>query len=122
MKDFRLLKIWHRAHQLTLAVYKLTQDLPKSELYGLTNQMRRASASIAANIAEGCGRSCEGDFHRCLSVAFGSAVELEYFLLLSRDLGLIANKPYELVNCQVLEVQRMLASLMRKVEAVRSSR
>jgi four helix bundle protein len=121
MKDFRTLKVWGKAHGLTLFVYKYTQLFPKQELYGLTSQMRRAAASVPANIAEGCGRSGSGEFHRFLSVAMGSAVELEYFLLLARDLTLLSCEVYESVNDQVLEVQRMLGSLIRKVEAGRAA-
>ena len=119
MRDFRQLEVWEVAHQLVLRVYKVTQEFPKHELYGLTSQMRRCSASIAANIADGCGRTGNGDLHRFLSVAMGSAVELEYFLLLSRDLGLVCNS-YEELNTQTRRVQRMLASLVRKVEAGRT--
>jgi four helix bundle protein len=118
MRDFRQLTVWERAHRLVLEVYRLTQDFPKTEVYGLTSQMRRCSASIAANIAEGCGRTGNGDFHRFLSTARGSAAELEYFLLLSSDLGLARNA-YEDLNSQTQQVQRMLASLIRKVEAAR---
>src|SRR5664279_6311467 len=89
MRDFRQLDVWALVHQLVLKVYKVTQEFPKHELYGITSQMRRCSASIAANIAEGCGRTGNGDLHRFLSMAMGSAVELEYFLLLSQDLGLM---------------------------------
>ncbi len=91
-------------------------------MFGITGQMRRAAASVAANIAEGCGRSSDGDFHRLLNIAMGSAVELEYFLLLSRDLGLVGAEPYEVTNAQLVEVQRMLASLIRKVESARLGR
>jgi four helix bundle protein len=80
--------------------------------------MRRA-ASVPANIAEACGRSGSGEFHRFLSVAMGSAVELEYCLLLARDLSLVTCESYELANDQANEVQRMLGSLIRKVEAAR---
>lgn len=121
MRDFRQLQVWELAHQLVLAVYKITQEFPKHELYGLTSQMRRCSASIAANIAEGCGRAGNGDFHRFLSTAMGSAVELEYFLLLSRDLGLIGHS-YDELEPQTRRVQRMLGSLIRKVEAGRGMR
>ena len=119
MRDFRQLEVWAVAHRLVLDVYKLTQDFPKHELYGLTSQMRRCSASIAANIAEGCGRVGSGDFHRFLSTAMGSAFELEYFLLLSQDLGLVADS-YDELNTETRRVQRMLGSLIRKVEAGRS--
>ena len=121
MKDFRTLMVWDRAHGLALLVYKVTQAFPKEELYGLTSQMRRAAASVPANIAEACGRSGSGDFHRFLSVAMGSAVELEYFLLLARDLALVSCESYESANGQTVEVQRMLGSLIRKVEAARQT-
>jgi|ERR1019366_271935 four helix bundle protein len=119
MRDFRQLAVWEQAHRLVLRIYRLTQDFPKHELYGLTSQMRRCSASIPANIAEGCGRTGNGDLHRFLSIARGSAAELEYFLLLSRDLGLVRDSYIEL-NSQTQQVQRMLASLIRKVEAGRA--
>ncbi len=102
-----------------LAVYRLTATFPKHELYGLTSQMRRAAASIPANIAEGCGRSGNGDLHRFLCMAMGSASELEYFLLLANDLGFIPREGHEYVQFEIGEVQRMLAALMRKVEAAR---
>jgi len=86
MKDFRDLKVWHKAHELTLAVYKATGDFPKEELYGLTSQIRRCSVSIAANIAEGCGKCGGAEFNRYLLMASGSASELDYHLLLAHDL------------------------------------
>jgi len=81
--------------------------------------MRRSSASVAANIAEGCGRTGNGEFHRFLNAAAGSSVELEYFLLLSRDLHLLSAEPYEALQHDIVEVQRMLASLIRKVNSAR---
>lgn len=94
MKDFRDLKVWEKAHHLTLALYEVTRTFPKDEVYGLSRQIRSAAASIAANIVEGCGRS-EGDFCRFLQIAMGSASELEYFLLLSHDLALIDVETHE---------------------------
>ena len=122
MKDFRQLQVWEKAHTLTLSVYRLTAEFPIQERYGLTSQVRRASASIAANIAEGCGRNSDGDFHRFLATAMGSAVEVEYFLLLARDLGFLDSGSHEIVERRVLEVQRMLGSLVRKVGAERTRR
>jgi four helix bundle protein len=90
VKDFRDLKVWERAHKLTLEVYRATRSFPREELYGLTGQARRCSASIAANIAEGCGRRGNGEFHRFLQIASGSASELDYHFLLARDLGILA--------------------------------
>jgi four helix bundle protein len=78
MKDFRQLKVWERSHHLTLKVYVHTRNFPKDELYGLTAQMRRAAASIGANIAEGCGRRGDAELGRFLQIAMGSACELEY--------------------------------------------
>jgi four helix bundle protein len=117
VKDFRRLKVWERAHALTISVYKLTAAYPKEELYGITSQMRRAAASIPTNIAEGCGRTGDGDF---LSIAMGSAIEVEYLLLLSCDLKLICGDSYEVINQSTLEVQRMLGSLIRKVQIART--
>jgi four helix bundle protein len=89
MKDFRELKVWEKAHALVLNLYRETTSFPPSELYGLTVQIRRAAASIPANIAEGCGRGSSADFARFLQIAMGSACELEYHLLLARDLGFL---------------------------------
>ena len=122
MKDFRTLKVWERAHLLVLSVYRLTRAFPKEELYGIISQMRRSAASIPANIAEACGRAGDGEFHRFLSVAMGSAVELEYFLLLAKDLDFLTADASATANSQVVEVQRMLGALIRRVEVSRISK
>ena len=119
MKNFKDLKIWKKAHQLTLAIYKATQGFPKEELYGLTGQIRRASSSIPANIAEGCGRSGDAELGRFLHIAMGSASELEYHLLLAHDLALLHDRTYESLSNDVIEVKRMLASLIKKLNADR---
>jgi four helix bundle protein len=77
MKDFRELKVWQKSHQLTLDIYKATAPFPKDEQYGITSQIRRAAASVAANIAEGCCRGTDADFARFLQIAISSASELE---------------------------------------------
>jgi four helix bundle protein len=122
MKDFRTLKVWNKAHEITLATYGLTRSYPREEMYGLTSQMRGCASSIAANIAEGCGRSGSGDFHRSLSIAMGSAAELKYFALLSRDLALVTVDVHLSLEEQISELQRLLASLIRKVETDKSAR
>jgi four helix bundle protein len=119
MKNFRDLIVWRKAHSLTLECYRATNAFPKHELYGITSQMRRCAASIAANIAEGCGKRGNPEFQRFLGIAAGSASGLEYHILLSRDLGLITEPTYGSLNAGVLEVKRMLASLIRKVESER---
>lgn len=120
MKDFRDLKVWEKAHGLALACYGATGSFPKQELFGLVSQIRRAGSSVPANIAEGCGRRGNGQFHHFLNVAMGSASELEYHLLLSRDLKFISTADYDLLQAQVTEVKRMLASLTRKVDLDRN--
>jgi four helix bundle protein len=117
MKDFRELKVWQKAHELTLAVYRTTASFPREELYGLTSQVRRSSASIPANLAEGCGRNGDGDFARFCSIALGSASEVEYHLLLARDLNLIKPEEYAELAQRTTEVKRMLASLIQKLRA-----
>ncbi len=120
MKDFRNLQVWHKAHEVTLAVYRATTAFPREEIYGLTSQTRRAAASIGANICEGCGRRGNGDFHRFLQTAMGSASELEYHLLLARDLGYLAPREYDNLNVSVTETKKMLASLVIRVGADRA--
>lgn len=85
MSDFKKLSVWEKAHLLTLGVYKSTEGYPRTEVFGLTSQMRRASSSIGCNIAEGLGRGSDGELARFLRIAIGSANELEYQLLLSRE-------------------------------------
>jgi four helix bundle protein len=120
MKDFRDLKVWGKAHSLTLACYQATESFPKQETFGLVSQIRRSASSIAANIAEGCGRRGNGELHRFLQVAAGSASELEYHLLLARDLNFLNVAHHENLQAQVEEVKRMLSSLSRKVDSERS--
>jgi four helix bundle protein len=115
MKDFRELMVWEKSHQLTLAVYKESRTYPKEEMYGLTNQTRRAASSVPTNIAEGCGRGTDPDFARFLQIAMGSANELDYHLLLAHDLGILQSARYDRLLKSVLEVKRMLAALIRKV-------
>ncbi len=117
MQNFRNLKVWQKAHRLTLAVYQFTRVFPREEMYGLTSQMRRCSCSVASNIAEGCGRGGDADMSRFLQIAMGSASELEYQLLLSHDLGLLAESDHKLLASQATEVKRMLASLLHKLRA-----
>jgi len=119
VKGFRDLKVWEKAHHLTLQVYKATASFPKEEMFGLTSQIRRAAASIPANIAEGCGRSGDAELGRFLQIAMGSASELEYHLLLTRDLSLLAEKDYGQLTLEVTEIKRMLASFIQKLNADR---
>ncbi len=119
MQDFRELQVWHKAHQLTLAIYPITAAFPREELYGLTSPLRRSCSSIPANLAEGCGRNGDAEFARFCSIALGSASELEYHLLLARDLKLIQPRDYEPLAQRTTELKRMLTGLMQKLTADR---
>jgi len=119
MKDFRNLKVWEKAHSLTLAVYKASGRFPRHELFGLTSQMRRCSASIGANIAEGCGKLGNNEFQRYLQIAPGSASELAYHFLLARDLGFFEDVDYRRLASELFHLRKMLTSLLQKVQSER---
>ena len=104
VKDFHELKVWPKAHQLTLAVYQITAGFPREERYGLTSQLRRCSSSIPANLAEGCGRNGDAQFARFCSIAMGSASESEYHLLLAKDLQLIKPKDHAELSQRATEL------------------
>jgi four helix bundle protein len=121
MKNFSELIVWQKAHQLTLGVYRVTANFSKTETYGLTSQIRRASASIATNIAEGCGRSGETEFARFLHIAASSANEVEYQLLLARDLNYLNAADYAQLSGLLNEVKCMLAALISKIKTHQKS-
>ncbi|HXD33485.1 MAG TPA: four helix bundle protein [Pyrinomonadaceae bacterium] len=116
MRDFRELKVWGKAHSLTLEIYRCTSTFPKAEMYGLTSQLRRASSSIPANIAEGCGRGGNKELARFLQIGMGSASELEYHILLAHDLSYLQDLNYYPLQTGVVEVKRMLTSLHQRVQ------
>jgi four helix bundle protein len=118
LRNFKDLVVWEKAHALTLDLYQTTRAFPKEELYGITSQIRRAAASIGANLAEGCGRRTDGEFGRFLLIAMGSASELTYHLLLARDLKLLKEADYVRHDGQLAEVRRMLTSLTMKVKPI----
>jgi four helix bundle protein len=116
MKDFKGLKVWHKAYGLSLAVYEASRNFPREEIYGLTSQLRRSAVSIGANIAEGCGRRSDGELVRFLQIARGSASEIEHHLLLAKDLKFLPAKAHLELEKQLQEVQRMLTSLVTAVQ------
>ncbi|MBV6420186.1 MAG: hypothetical protein DAHOPDDO_01415 [Ignavibacteriaceae bacterium] len=117
MRDFRKLKVWEKAHAITLKIYKVTEKYPREELYGLTSQIRRACVSIPTNIAEGCVRSSDADFCRFLYIALGSTSELEYLILLSMDLKFINTELHIELNNEINEIKKMLISMIQKLKA-----
>jgi four helix bundle protein len=117
MQNFRDLKVWGRAHDVALSIYKASESFPTAERYGITSQIRRAAFSVPSNIAEGCGRSSGPDFARFLDIAFGSASELEYLLLLAADLDILDSATHGAILADLQEVKRMLSALIGRVRA-----
>jgi four helix bundle protein len=116
MRNYRDLQTWDKAHKLTLDVYKSSRQFAKEELYGLTAQISRAASSIGANLAAGCGRQSNSEFARFVKIAMGSASELDYHLLLARDLGFLESSDYQHHITALTEVRKMLASLLSTIE------
>ncbi|HEY2361602.1 MAG TPA: four helix bundle protein [Candidatus Angelobacter sp.] len=116
MKDFKELKAWHKAYDLSLVIYEASRSFPREEMYGLTSQLRRAVVSIGANIAEGCGRRSNGELVRFLQIARGSASEVEHHLLLARDLKFLQAVTHQDIEKRLQEVQRMLTSLVSSIQ------
>ncbi len=117
MKDFRDLQVWLKAHELALDVYRASAGFSAGERYGLSGQVRRATRSIGANLAEGCGRGSDNDFARFVQIAMGSAREAEYLLLLARDLRELSEEDWNRLNDRVTEVKRMLTALIKTLRA-----
>jgi four helix bundle protein len=124
VRNFRQLDVWKKAHLLTLEIYRLTAQFPASEKYGLVSQLQRAASSIGANFAEGCGRDTDADFRRFVQIACGSACEVEYHLILARDLDIIDDSICSHLNAEINEVKRMLHGLIQylKSETAKGSR
>ena len=117
MRNYKDLRVWDEAHRLTLAIYQVTVSFPKEERFGLTSQIRRASASIQANLAEGCGRRSDGEMGRFVQIAMGSGSELSHHLLLSRDLQLLPQEQYVDLNGRLDRVMKMLSALSGKIRS-----
>jgi four helix bundle protein len=115
VRDFRELKVWEKSHKLTLRTYEATSSFPRQEMYGLASQLRRCSVSIPANIAEGCGRSGDAELGRFMLISMGSASELEYHLLLARDLGYLHSEQHQDLSQRTQEVKRMLSTFITKL-------
>lgn len=107
-KSFQELIVWQKAHQLVLDTYELTKSFPKEELFGLTSQMRRAAVSVPANIAEGYRKRGKTDKARFMNISEGSLDELNYYLILSKDLDYISREHYEELNTKCTEVSKLL--------------
>lgn len=116
LKNFKELKVWQKAYQLCLEVYRITKTFPKQEGYGLTSQIRRAAVSVPSNIAEGYGRRTVGEYIQALYIAYGSNCELETQILLSGDLGFIKDENLSGLQKDLGDVERLLKALIRSLE------
>ena len=117
MQDYRKLEAWQKSHALALCTYARTANFPKAELFGLTSQMRRAAVSIPANIAEGCYRG-QRSLVQSLMIALGSAGELEYYVTLAGDLGLLSDADRSVMGKDVSSVKAVLTGLIKVVRAL----
>lgn len=116
MKSVEELDVFHKAHQLTLKIYTVTGEFPDSERFGLVSQMRRAASSINANLMEGSHRNNSGEYRHFAGIARGSAGELKYHLMLSRDLGFLSENDYSAARSDLEEICRMLTGLIKALE------
>ena len=116
-RSYRDLKVWQRAINLSIEIYKLTRSFSKDELYGLVSQMRRASVSVPSNIAEGQSRQSLGDFRRFLNIAIGSLAERHTQLLIACRLAYVDRKEYEKLEAEATEIRRMLFGLAERAKS-----
>jgi len=121
VRNFEDLRVWRLAHELTLAVYRATNSFPRAELFGLTSQIRRATVSIEANLAEGSGRRTDPELHRFVQISMGSASELHCHLLIARDLGMLSQASAAALGVQLSDVRRMLTGLVKTLSASRKA-
>jgi four helix bundle protein len=115
MRDFRKLIVWKKAHNFALEVYNISKLFPKEEIFGITSQIRRAALSIPTNIAEGSGKNTSKDFSRYLSIAAGSASEVDYLLLFIRELKIVDDSQVDKLLNEISEIKKMLNSLHSKI-------
>ena len=115
MRDFKKYDIWKLSHVFTLKIYETTKLFPKDELYGIVSQIRRASSSVPTNISEGCGRTSDAEFNRFLTIALGSASEVEYLIILSKDLNYIDENSFTELNQEINTIKRKIYTLKQKL-------
>ncbi|MBQ4819772.1 four helix bundle protein [Aquimarina sp. MMG016] len=115
MRDFKELKVWKKSHELCLSIYDITKQFPEEERYGIISQVRRASASVPTNISEGCGRDSNKEFARFLRIVGGSVSEVEYLLILSKDLNYIQEEQKMALINQVISIRKMLYNLIKAI-------
>lgn len=116
MRDFKKYDIWNKSHNFVLEVYRFSSGFPKDEIYGLRSQLRRAASSVATNIAEGAGRQGDKQFAHFIDIAFASACESEYLMILTRDLKYLSDTQYNKLSKMLIEIKRMLATFYKRLK------
>jgi four helix bundle protein len=119
MRNYEDLEVWQKSHALTVRLYRVTEAFPRSELFGLTSQIRRASGSIGANLAEGCGRWGDGELARFVQIAMGSASELQSHLRLAKDIGFVSANEHANLAQSLLSIRQMLTAFLQTVKGTR---
>jgi four helix bundle protein len=115
MSDYKKLRVWKYAHKLVLQIYQTTKSFPEEEKYGIVSQIRRSASSIPTNIAEGCGQLDNSNLVRFLGIARGSAFELEYLILLSKDLDYLKKEEYSEFNEKIEQLIGMITNLIKSL-------
>ena len=115
MRDFKKYNIWQLSHEFTLVIYSVTNNFPKEEQFGTISQIRRASSSIPTNISEGCGRNSDKEFAHFLNISLGSANEVEYSLILSKDLSFIIDETYEKLIKEINHIKSKIYNLKKSL-------
>ncbi len=121
MRNYEELEVWRKAHSLTVQLYEATAPFPRSEMFGLTSQIRRAAGSIGANLAEGCGRWNEVELARYVQIAMGSASELQNHLRLAKDLGFLSESAHSSLLKTVISIRQMLTALLQTLRRTRNT-
>ncbi len=122
MRNYEDLEVWQKAHALTVKLYRITECFPRSEMFGLTSQIRRAAGSIGANLAEGCGRWGDAELARYVQIAMGSASELQNHLRLTKDLGFLSPAEYADTTKDLTSIRQMLTAFLQALRGVRTGR
>src|SRR3990167_5993444 len=113
-RSFKDLIVWQKAHLLVISVYKITKEFPREEIFGLTNQIRRASVSVTSNISEGFNRSFKKEKLQFYYIALGSLAETSNQLLVARDVGYLKTDVFDRIESQIVIVQKLLNGLIRR--------
>jgi four helix bundle protein len=118
MKTHRDLRVWNNSIELVTKVYKITNDFLKEELFGITSQIRRAAVSIPSNLAEGAARTSKKEFHHFLSIALGSASELETQIIISSNLKYLDKSSSETLLLELSSIQKMIQGLIKSLKFI----